>query len=213
MADPTVYGPAFSTYVRGVRLALEEKGVAYNLEEVDILAGANKQASYLARQPFAKVPAFEYDGFALYESQAIMRYIDAAFDGPALQPADTRARARMDQALAIVDAYAYPAWISGIVIQRVIVPMVGGETDEAVIEAALANAETSVGVFDAMLGEADFLAGGDLSLADLHLAPIHDYFRATPEGERLLAGADNLARWWQAMSARPSVVKTTPDLG
>ena len=213
MADPIVYGPAFSTYVRGVRLALEEKGAAYRLEEIDILSGANKEAPYIARQPFAKVPAFEHDGFALYESQPIMRYVDAAFDGPALQPGDTRARARMDQALAIVDAYAYPAWITGIVIQRVVVPMMGGEADEAVVEAALANAETSVGVFDGMLGEADFLAGGGLSLADLHLAPIYDYFRATPEGERLLAGKDNLARWWRAMSARDSVVATTPDWG
>ncbi len=62
MVDPVIYGPAFSTYVRSVRLALEEKGAPYRLEEINILEDAHQTPEYRARHPFAKVPAFEHDG-------------------------------------------------------------------------------------------------------------------------------------------------------
>ncbi len=75
MADPVLYGPAFSTYVRSVRLALEEKGAPYRLEEINIMEDAHKTPEHRARHPFAKVPAFEHDGFELYETMAIMRYV------------------------------------------------------------------------------------------------------------------------------------------
>ncbi len=95
MSDPIIYGPAYGTYARSVRLALEEKGVAYKLEPVDIITGAANAADHLNRQPFAKVPAFEHDGFALYETAAIERYVDESFPGPKLQPQDPKQRARM----------------------------------------------------------------------------------------------------------------------
>src|SRR5215471_17153012 len=101
MAAPVVYGPAYSTYARTTRLALEEKGVDYKLEEVDMLGGACQQPAYLARHPFGKVPAFSHDGFALYETGAIIRYVDEAFPGPKLQPADPKRRARMTQIISL----------------------------------------------------------------------------------------------------------------
>ncbi len=77
MAHPIVYGPAMSTYVWSARLALAEKGVTHEL--VDVPFGTHRAEPHLSRQPFAKVPAFEHDGFALYETQAIMRYVDERF--------------------------------------------------------------------------------------------------------------------------------------
>jgi glutathione S-transferase len=144
MADPVIYGPAFSTYVRSVLLALEEKGVPYHLEQINILEGAHQTPEHRARHPFAKVPAFEHDGFELYETLAILRYVDETFDGPSLQPDDPRARARMTQVLAIVDAYAYPVCIGACVIQRLVVPLMGGTPDEDVVAAAVPQATTSV---------------------------------------------------------------------
>ena len=90
MPNPTLYGAAYSVYVRAVRMALAEKGVAYTLVPVDVFAPGGPSAEYLARQPFGKIPAFEHDGFRLYEAGAITRYVDEAFDGPPLQPADRR---------------------------------------------------------------------------------------------------------------------------
>ncbi len=213
MTDPIIYGPAYSTYVRSVRLALEEKGAAYALEEVNILEDAHKTPEHLARHPFAKVPAFEHDGFALYETVAILRYVDETFDGPSLQPGDARGRARMEQVLSILNAYAYSACIASCFIQRVVVPLTGGTTDEAVIAEAVPQARTSVEALEALIDGSDYLAGAGLSLADLHLVPVYDYFSQTPEGEAALQGTPNLRRWWDGMSRRPSVEKTKPQLG
>ena len=213
MADPVVYGPAFSTYVRSVLLTLEEKGAPYRLEEVNILEGAQQTPEHRARHPFAKVPAFEHDGFALYETVAMMHYVDETFEGPSLQPSEPRERARMAQVIGIVNAYAYPACIGACVIQRLVVPLTGGTPDEAVIAEAVPQATTSVEALEALIDGKDFFAGVKLSLADLHLAPVYDYFSQTPEGETALSGTPNLRRWWDAISQRASVRKTKPALG
>ena len=107
MSTPVIHGPAYSTYTRTARLALEEKGVAYTLDEVDLLSGASQKPDHLARHPFGKVPAFTHDDLSLYETAAIARYADEAFPGPKLQPGDVKRRARMMQIISIIDSYAY----------------------------------------------------------------------------------------------------------
>ncbi len=119
----------------------------------------------------------------------------------------------MTQVLGIMNSYAYPACISACVIQRLVVPLMGGTPDEAVVAEAVPQATTSVEALDALMGGNEFFAGGTLSLADLHVAPVYDYFRQTPEGETALGGTPNLRRWWDAISQRESVQKTTPALG
>lgn len=213
MATPVLYGPAYSTYARTARLALEEKGVAYKLVEVDMLKGETQAPEYLARQPFAKVPSFEHDGFAVYETRAIERYVDEAFAGPKLQPSDAKARARMDQIIGIVDSYAYPAFIGKVVMQRLIAPLMGGAPDEKMIADATAMVDKCADALEALAGGGDFLVGSSLSLADLHLAPVMAYFSATPEGEKVLAKSPKLARWWKSLSQRASMTKTAPKLG
>src|SRR5436190_22831101 len=101
-----LHGYRYSVYVRIARLALAEKAVAYDRVEVNPFA-PDVPASYLALHPFGRVPTLVHDGFTLYETGAIIRYIDRAFPGPALQPTEPKALARMDQAIAIVDAYGY----------------------------------------------------------------------------------------------------------
>ena len=213
MTDPILYGPAYSTYVRSCRLALEEKGQVYDFVEIDMFGGAHKEPDFLARHPFGKVPAFEHDGFPLYETGAILRYVDEVFAGPRLQPEDAHARARMNQAISIADNYAYTSLIFPIVIERLVEPSSDNTPDEAAIADALPQARTALAAFASLLGDRDFLAGEAPGLADLHLVPIYDYFAQTPEGETLLAEVPTLRRWWERMSARPSVAKTRPDTG
>lgn len=102
----TVYGYQHSVYTRILRMVLEEKGVEYALIEVDPF-GDHVPASYRRLHPFKRVPALVHDGFALYETAAITRYVDAGFDGPALTPGPARDAARMTQAIAIMDNYGY----------------------------------------------------------------------------------------------------------
>jgi glutathione S-transferase len=213
MAKPVIYGPAYSTYARTCRLALEEKGADYDLVEVDILSGANTTPEHLARHPFGKVPAFEHDGLELYETDAITRYVDEAFQGTDLQPADAAGRARMAQAINIIGGYAYPAMISQIFVQRAVRPMTGGTADEDAIAAAIPQAETAVAALEKLIDGNAYLAGDRLSLADLLLIPVYDYIAQTPEGQNMLAKAPNLQRWWDTVRTRPSVQKTRPALG
>jgi glutathione S-transferase len=213
MAKPVIYGPAYSTYTRTVRLALEEKGADYDLVEVDILSGANPTPAHLARHPFGKVPAFEHDGLELYETDAIIRYVDEAFQGVDLVPADVADRARMAQAINIIGGYAYPAMIGQIFVQRAVRPMMGGTADEDAIAAAIPQAETCVGALEKLIDGNPYLAGDRLSLADLLLIPVYDYVSQIPEGQKMLAKAPNLQRWWETVHARPSVQKTRPSLG
>src|SRR5215475_16098998 len=97
MSEPILFGAAYSVYVRAARLALAEKQVPYRLVEVDIFAPDGPPADYLERHPFQRIPAFEHDGFRLYETGAITGYIDDAFAGPSLMPSAPRARARVNQ--------------------------------------------------------------------------------------------------------------------
>ena len=213
MSKAVIYGPAYSTFARTVRLALEEKGADYDIVEVDILTGAHQTPEHLARHPFGKVPAFEHDGFALYETDAIARYVNQAFDGPDLEPGDARARARMNQAMGVIGGYGYPAMIGAIFIQRAVMPLLGNEADEAAIEDALPRARTTIAALESLNGGQSYLVGDSLSLADLALVPVYDYLSQTPEGEKLLDEAPSLRAWWARIKDRPSVVKTKPQLG
>ena len=208
-----LYGPAYSTYTRTARLALEEKGAAYTLREVDTLAGEGQKAEHLARHPWGKAPVLDDDGFSLYETVAITRYIDEAFPGPALQPIDARSRARMVQVCAILDNYGWSPMVITIFVQRIVVPMRGGAPDQAAIDAALPETERVLAAIEGLMGGEDFLCGSALSLADLHLVPILDYFVRTEDGRAALARYPRLSAWWERMERRPSVAGTRPSLG
>ncbi len=213
MAKPVIYGPAYSTFARTVRLTLEEKSADYNLVEVDILSGQHKEPKHLARHPFGKVPAFEHDGLMLYETDAITCYINDAFEGPDLEPAGARDRALMTQAISIVNGYGYPCMIGQIFMQRAVMPLLGEASDETAIETAVPEAQTCLAALEDLIGDRAFLGGDGLSRADLLLVPVYDYLSQTPEGEKLLSGTPNLRRWWESLRTRPSVEKTKPNLG
>jgi glutathione S-transferase len=200
-----LFGAAYSVYVRSARLALEEKGVPYRLEEVDIFAPGGPPPSYREHQPFGRIPAFEHDGFRLYETGAITRYVDEAFAGPPLQPADPKRRARMNQAISILDNYAYRTLVWDIFVERVRAPKQGRDADEQKIAAALPKAETCLAALETILGGGAYLAGGAPTLADLHAAPMFAYFRRAAEGAALLDRHGALASWWRRMVQRRSV--------
>jgi len=213
MASPIVYGPNFSTYVRTTRLALTEKPAPYQLVEIAFMQGAHKQDEFLKRNPFGKVPAFEHDGFRLYETSAITRYVDRTFGGAKLQPTDARQLARMDQVISIVDSFAYGAIIGKLVWQRIVTPMTGGSPDEAVVKEALPQIRICLSEFERILGDEPWFGGTHVSLGDLHLAPVFAYMVNTPESAELMKPHGKLAQWWKRMSERDSMAMTQPKFG
>jgi glutathione S-transferase len=206
MSDIVVYGVPGSPFVRAVQVGLEEKGAGYRLHV--LWPHESKGPEHLVRHPFGRIPAFAHGDFALYETQAILRYLDQVFPEPPFVPADPRAAARMNQIIGINDWYFFPGAAAPIVFQRVVGPvLLGAPTDEAAVAAVLPMAQTCITELDRLLGAQRFLAGDQLSIADIMLAPQIDFLVATPEGKRLLEGT-RLKAWLARMNARPSMIAT-----
>ncbi len=202
MTQITLYGAPYSVYVRIARLVLEEIGVTYELVPVDIFTQDSLPDDYETRHPFGKIPASEHDGFRLFETDAIACYAVAAFGGERLIPRDARALARMTQIMRVVDNYAYPALVWGVLVEEVKRSRAGQLSAEEI-----ARARRALGVLED-LAEVPFLVGAELSLADLWLAPVLAYLRLAPSGPALLDSSPKLTAWQATMAARPSVIAT-----
>jgi glutathione S-transferase len=209
MARPIIYGPAGSSFVWSARMALAEKGVAHELVELSF--EEMKTPEHLARHPWGKVPAFEHDGFSLYETQAIMRYVDEAFPAAPLQPIDLHQFSRMNQVMGIVDSYAWSAIAVGIAFQRILAPRLGMKTDEDRIAKSIPQAKICLAEFDRIQGDDEFLAGDRVSLADLMVAPILCYLSKTPEASATLAEHPKLQAWLRRIEGRQSFQVTAPN--
>jgi glutathione S-transferase len=195
-------------YTRIARLALEEKGVPHSLREVEIFGPDGVPSEHLERQPFGRIPVLQHGDFTVYETQAISRYVDEAFPGPSLQPAEPAARARMNQVIGVLDSYAYRPLVWGVFVQRVRIPLRGGAPDESLIAQSLALATTCLSSLARLCGPGPFLVSPALSLADLHAYPILRYFSLAPEGSAMLAKYPALGAWLALMSSRESVMRT-----
>ena len=207
MADVTVYGFPLSTYVNIVRLVVTEKGVPFRFHDLEPEMGG---PGHLALHPFGRVPILEHDGFRLYETSAIGLYVDEAFEGPSLQPADVRERARMHRWISALNGYFYPYMAYHLGHERIVYPALGIAPDEKVVAAAVPKVATCLEVMEAELAVGgDFLVAGRLSLADFFLFPSLTTLSRTPEGQALLAPRELVRAWWLRMQGLPSVQAVT----
>jgi glutathione S-transferase len=209
MSRMIVHGVPGSPYVRAALLTLEEKGAVYELAAVKL--GTLKQQPHLSRHPFGRIPAFEHDGWMLYETQAIMRYVDAVVPGPQLQPEEPRAAARMNQLMGITDWYVMRQVSIPITRNRIVAPRVNRPVDEDAIAKAIPDAQNCVAEIGRLLNVHTWMAGDAVSLADLLLAPHLSMFAEAPEGAQILRKHENLGRWLARIEARPSMQATTWD--
>src|SRR5262249_22205633 len=131
--------------------------------------------------------------------------------GPPLQPQSTREAARVDQVMSIVDSFTYPSVMGQLVWQRLIVPMLKGQPDEAAVAASLPQTRLCLSEFGRLLNGDTWFGGRSLSLADLHLAPLMGYLAMTPEGPSLLATEPEVAVGGAGVSPRRSMAATQPQ--
>ena len=208
MSEFVVYSIPGSPYGRAVLATLEEKGAAYRLSPV--APGTFQSEPHISRHPFGKVPVLEHEGFRLYETQAILRYLDRIMPSPALTPIEPKAAARMDQVMNVNDWYLFQKVAAVIGFQRVVGPRVMGLTpDEAVIAAAMPMAHRVFDELARLLGDQPYFAGAAVSLADMLVAPQVDFFVGIPEWAPLAGPHANLHAWIDRMTARPSLRATT----
>jgi glutathione S-transferase len=209
MSEFVVHGIPGSPYVRAVLAGLEEKGRSWRLEP--LARGGSKSAEHLARHPFGRMPAVEHGDFRLYETQAVLRYLDRIYPDQALIPADPQKAARMDQLVGITDWYLMPQVGVPIVFPKVIAPRLGFPADSTKVADAMPKAKICVGEIARLLGDQPFLAGESLSLADLMVAPQLSLTVMCEEGRGLLAPHPALEAWLERMEARPSMIATSWD--
>lgn len=207
-ATLTVLGDVRSSYTRTVRMALAEKGVAYTLQ-----ACAPHSAEILAVHPFGRIPALCDGEIGLFETSAIVRYLDESFGTAAtLLPGSVLARARCEQWVSAVNAYLYDTMVRRYVLQYIFPRGAGGQPDRGVIDAALKEMPAQLSALDRAYGTSDWLAGGALSMADLFVAPILAYVQQMPEGSALLAAVPDLQRAQATLRQRASFSSTDPSL-
>jgi glutathione S-transferase len=208
MSEFIVHTIPGSPFARAVLATLEEKGQPYRV--VPIAPGGLKSEPHISRHPFGKMPVFEHDGFSLYETQAILRYLDRILPSPALTPADPKAAARMDQVMNISDWYLFQGVGNVIAFERIVKPvLMGGTADEAAVEAAMPAAHTVFKELGCLLGGQDYFAGEAMTLADLAVSCQMGFLAATPEWAPLTAANPNLVAWLTRMNAQPSMQATT----
>jgi glutathione S-transferase len=210
MTALTLYGPAYSVYTRIVRIVLEEKHIPFTLEEVDFVS-SGMPASQKKRHAFGVVPALVHDGETFIETAAISTYLDEAFPEPSLRPRSAAERAHMEATISVLDQYIWPD-VRELVTQTYFNSFVGGWPDESITERMIKRLETTLSALDEKFVETGRLGGSELSLADLHAAPMIAYLAKTVEGQVLLQDRPALLAWWNDIKERPSLMATEFDL-
>jgi glutathione S-transferase len=176
-------------------MTLNETNTPFELVLVDFAKGEHKQPAHLARQPFGQVPTLEDDGFEMFESRAMARYIDDKAGG-ALTPKDKRARASMEQWISI-ETSNYSAHAMKFIYQYVF----QREQSPEVLKTAGAGLDLAYRTMDRTLATRPYLAGDTFSIADICFMPYLQYLSVSPAGGKLTEHS-HVAGWWERVSAR-----------
>ena len=206
MSEVTVFGAPRSTYVRTVRMTLDEKGVAYRLEPINPRDPGYRNS----RHPFGKMTAFQHDDVKLYETSAIAHYVNDVFPGDSLVPSDPLARSLMHQWNSSVVDYIYPSMVRNYVLQYIFPSGPNGSPDREKIDKAMVENRRHLELIGETLKKSPHLAGDGLSLADLLLVPIIFILSNMPEGKEAVSAVPSVQAWQQKLTERPSFRNTMP---
>jgi glutathione S-transferase len=205
MTRVQIIGAPFSSYVWVVRMACEEKGVAY-----DLVPAGLRSPEICAIHPIGKTPVMRHGDIALFESKAIATYIDKAFAGPRLIPDDARGAAEVEQWVSLVNTTIDPCLIRTYVLGHLVPKGADGNGDRAAIDGALPMMRTQIGVLDRAVARTGYLAGESFTLADINLMPVLYFVQRFPEGAEMVQAAKNLSAYFARHERRPSYQASLP---
>ncbi|KAL5480329.1 hypothetical protein ACEPAI_1599 [Sanghuangporus weigelae] len=200
-----LYGLPWSTCTEAVITVLKELGVQYEIEVVNLLAGDSRKPEYIANlHPFGQIPVLiDEDGFKLFESRAIARYLIAKY-GPnsGLIPKDLKKNALFEQAMSIENNdFAPPA--GGLASEKYFKPMMDLQPSEERVAEHASTLEKKLQAYERILSKQKYLAGDELTLADLLHLP-YGAIITDQVGFKGLTATPNVARWWKDISSRES---------
>ncbi|MDP1691114.1 MAG: glutathione S-transferase family protein [Burkholderiaceae bacterium] len=198
----TIHHHPDSTFARRVAMAMLEKNIPYEEVLVDMAARAHRSPAYLALNPYGRVPTLVEEGFVLYESTAILDYLEARFPAPALVPSDARGRALVAMHMKLCDLQM--ARQTGIIIfPKRFLPPARWNTDAMAL--AKAEIETHLAILEPQLAGHSYLVADAYSLADLCYTP---FLQFLPLME--ITPGPAVAAWSARLLERPSAVQTAP---
>ncbi|HXW23054.1 MAG TPA: glutathione S-transferase family protein [Rhodomicrobium sp.] len=194
-----IWGRNTSANVQKVMWAIGEIGLPHERIDIGGPFGGNREAEYLAMNPNGLVPTLEEeDGFLLWESNSIVRYLAAKHRAGVLEPTDLRARARaqawMDWQLSVLAPAITPAFLG-------LIRTPAEKRDHAAIEAAKKKSTAAIGILNSELARTAYVAGEAFSYGDIPAAVMANRYRQlVPERPPL----PHFERWYAAISARPA---------
>ncbi|MEJ1161528.1 glutathione S-transferase family protein [Prosthecomicrobium sp. N25] len=203
MAKVQIIGAPFSTYVRVCRIVAEEKVIDY-----DLVAVAPHTPAVDAVHPLGKIPVMRHGDLELFESRAIVGYLDRVFPGPRMIPEDPVAAAKVEEWVSLVNTA-----LDDVLIRKYAVLYLfakDGGPDRARIDAILPKVEKALGLIAAAVAENGYLVGDGFTYADANIAPILHYLAKLPESGAMIEASGALKAAMAAHAARPSVAKTVP---
>lgn len=197
-----IIGTPNSNFVRTVRMVAEEKGVFYenspDMPHSDVIK---------LLHPMGQVPVMKHDDFQLFESMAIARYIDTAFDGPPLVPANPEAAARTIQWA----SFAQTSVDQLIMRQYVLEYLFNKDESGNLVRDNIDKVVNKISKIFRTLDEAvsgGYFGSNEFSMADCFLMPIISYGQMFPEGKEALESGKHLKLYFDKLSERPSFNKT-----
>jgi glutathione S-transferase len=199
-----VFGHAISVTTRQVLMALAEKGQTAEVVSIDVFKNEQKQPAHLQRQPFGHIPVLQEGDFNLYETPAILRYIERKWPTPSLTPASLQDAALMDQWLCIEQAYLQPAMQK--VVAREGAKHFGKRDPGAeIVEEGRRELAHILDVMDGHLSDREYLGGDRFTLADVVWLAYVPYMQDAGV-EHLVDARRRVADWWERVKDRPSVL-------
>ncbi|KAJ7649358.1 glutathione S-transferase [Mycena polygramma] len=200
MAILKLYGSKLATCTRRTATILHELKVPFELIEINLQAGEHKTHEYLEKQPFGQIPYIDDDGFLLYETRAICRYIAAKHPESGLIPTEPKANALFEQAAAVeVTNFDPSASKAGF---QLLLKSADYPFDQAVIDEHVPLLDKKLDGYERILAKHRYLAGDKLTLADLFHLPYGPL--SALGGSDMFSRRPNVARWYEELVARPS---------
>jgi glutathione S-transferase len=192
-----------SIYSRRVTIALLEKQIAYQPIVVDMPARQHREPSYLKLNPYGRVPTLEHDDFVLFESTAILNYLEALHPAPALLPAGAQHRALVDMHIKLCDLQM-SRYVEAIIFPKRFLPR--ERWDEAAMAAAKRLIEKHLAIVGAQLNDKTYLVAEQFTLADLCYLPFLEFL---PLME--IEPSPEVAAWAERLLSRPTARATKPE--
>jgi glutathione S-transferase len=191
-----------STFARRVRVALLEKNIPCELIEVNLPAGQHKEDWYVALNPYSKVPMLVEGDLTLYESAAILTYLEATHPTPALVPEDAAGRALVDMHVRLCDAHV-GRYAGAILFPKRFLPE--ANWDRQAMEAARKEIDRHLAVIERELGDRHYLVRDSFTLADIAYLPFLHFLTLME-----VSAGPRVKAWAERVLARPSARATVP---